>query len=89
MIYARGKKKIVQNKNYKPIQALQNFCFINNLEFDWFFPIRGHSYMPTDRAFIMAENPMKNRQAILLPKEYDEICESCGNLVKLGPECPV
>lgn len=40
--------------------------------------------MPADRAFSLVERHIKKRQTILEPKEYDDILESCGNLVKVG-----
>lgn len=78
-----------QNKNYSAALALMNFCHQNNATFEWFFPVKGHSYMPADRAFSLAERHMKKRQMILEPKEYDEILESCGNLTKLGQDFPL
>lgn len=69
-----------QNKNYAAIVMLHKFCLSRNIEYEWFFPIRGHSYMPADRAFGILEKKLRKIDTILVPSEYDAVVSSVGTL---------
>lgn len=73
-----------QNKNYAMIVMLHKFCISNNIEYDWIFPVRGHSYMPADRAFGLVEKKLRKKDTILLPEDYDSIVSSIGTLHNVG-----
>ncbi|XP_065210142.1 uncharacterized protein LOC135847321 [Planococcus citri] len=75
-----------QNKNYSAVTTLMDFCLRNELEFEWFFPVRGHSYMPADRSFGLIEQGMKKLDTIINPEEYDSIIRNKGNLVIVGTD---
>lgn len=73
-----------QNKNYAMIIMLHRFCLSRNIEYEWFFPIRGHSYMPADRAFGILEKKLRQKDTILLPSDYDAVVSSVGTLHCVG-----
>ena len=64
-----------QNKNINVLSML--FALRNQrypqLTIDCHFLIRGHSFLPADRAFIRIEQDFGKRQTILLPVEYIKI----------------
>lgn len=75
-----------QNKNYFLLFALRNFCRKYSINFHWFFPVRGHSYMPADRAFSFISRKVKNIELVLSPTEYDDVVRSVGNLFIVGED---
>lgn len=56
------------------------FCKEEKLNFEWFFPVRGHSYMPADRSFGYISRKIKKEELILLPEKYDELVKTVGSL---------
>ncbi len=66
-----------------------NFCSKVKVDFDWIFPVKGHSYMPTDRSFSLVERLIKQKQTILDPEEYDDILKTYENLFILGSDVVV
>lgn len=63
---------------------LHKYCVTKNIAYEWFFPVRGHSYMPADRAFGLLEKKLRKKEKIILPTEYDCIVSSIGNLHIVG-----
>lgn len=61
-----------QNKNYVLVALLSAFSTRTKITVENFFPIRGHSYMPADRAFGRVERRSRKIERILLPSEYFE-----------------
>ena len=78
-----------QNKNYSVLLGLQNLCKKHKIDFEWFFPIRSHSYMPPDRAFGHVTRMLKKVQLILSPEKYDEFFRKVGTLFIVGEEVKV
>lgn len=69
----------LQQKSPKQIQELELI-----------FPVVGHSYMPPDRVFAFIEKEIRNKQSIISPKEYVDIFDNFGTVIKLGGlDCPV
>ena len=52
------------------------------LRMDWYFPVRGHSFLPADRVFGRIEQEIRKKDCILLPAEYDEILSHHGTVLK-------
>ena len=40
-----------QNKNKAMLSMVNTFACQHKISIEWIFPVRGHSYMPSDRAF--------------------------------------
>jgi len=78
-----------QNKNYAALLALMDFPKRHQIDFKWFFPIRGHSFMPADRSFSFVSRRMKKKRLVLHPEEYDDILQQVGNLFILGQHLTV
>ena len=73
-----------QNKNYSVLLGLKDFCRRYKIDFEWYFPVRGHSYMPADRSFGQVSKKVRKNQMILYPKEYDAIIQTVGTLFIVG-----
>jgi len=69
-----------QNKNYAMALMLMKFCAAKKLNFEWYFPERGHSYMPADRAFGLVEKRLRKIDTIVEPHQYDEVLKQVGTL---------
>lgn len=69
-----------QNKNYTLLLSLLVLAWKYKINIEWFFPERGHSYMPADRAFGILEKKLRKKESILFPHEYDDIVTSVGTL---------
>lgn len=59
-----------------------------DLKVEWFFPVRGHSYMPADRAFGIIEKKLKDETVLLVPEKYDDIVRTVGTLHIYGVDFP-
>ena len=75
-----------QNKN---INVLSKLFALRNQRYPQVtihchFPIRGHSFLPADRAFGGTEQDIRKRQKILLPAEYIDILKRHGNVHEYG-----
>nr|CAH7751238.1 unnamed protein product [Callosobruchus chinensis] len=44
------------------------------------FPVRGHSYLPADRAFGRVEKLLKRKNLIISPEEYNEVYSNVGKV---------
>ncbi len=73
-----------QNKNYAILSMVNTLAYEHNLIIEWIFPMRGHSYMPPDRAFGRVEKILNKEETILQPKEYFEIFSKVGQLREIG-----
>src|SRR5277367_5033556 len=56
-----------QNKNYAMLLMLQKLATERGVEIEWFFPEKGHSFIPVDRTFGRVEQLLKKEESILLP----------------------
>ena len=75
-----------QNKNINVLSmlfALRKQKY-RNLRIEYNFPIRGHSFLPADRAFGCIEQDIRKKDTILLPSEYLEILRKHGNVHVYG-----
>ena len=59
-----------QNKNFTLVTALSMLALKHNVVIEHTFPVRGHSYMPADRAFGRVELILRKKETILLAAEY-------------------
>jgi hypothetical protein len=73
-----------QNKNYALVSMVNSFALKHNLTIEWMFPIRGHSYMPPDRAFGRVEKMLNKVESINEPKEYFKIFSNVGQIREIG-----
>ncbi len=73
-----------QNKNYTVLATLNMLANKYKVSFEHVFPVRGHSYMPADRAFGRVEKILRKKETILLPAEYYEAFEEVGHVIKYG-----
>ena len=55
----------------------------------YYFPIRGHNYMPADRAFGRVEEILRKKETILLPEEYYAAFRKVGNVKVYGDDWDV
>ena len=71
-----------QNKNINVISMLMALRKqkYRNLRIEYTFPIRGHSFLPADRAFGRIEQEIRKHDTILLPSDYYEILKRHGHL---------
>ena len=53
---------------------------------DYYFPIRGHSFLPADRVFARVEQEIRKKETIFLPAEYIEILEKHGVVHEYGKD---
>nr|XP_022908544.1 uncharacterized protein LOC111419891 [Onthophagus taurus] len=75
-----------QNKNYTLLLSLLVLAWKYKLNVEWFFPERGHSYMPADRAFGILEKKLRKKESIIFPHEYDDIVKSVGTLYTVSQD---
>lgn len=73
-----------QNRNYCVLSMFTVIASQFGLKVEWFFPVRGHSYMPADRAFGLVETQLRDIDIILLPEDYDEVFSRFGTVHVLG-----
>ncbi|XP_072035963.1 uncharacterized protein [Amphiura filiformis] len=83
-----GIKKIIlfsdscvgQNKNYCMLSTINLLSNKHGLPITHIFPVRGHSYMPPDRAFGRVEKRLRKIETVLLPEEYYEEFATVGTV---------
>lgn len=55
-----------------------------------YFPITGHSYLPSDRVFGHIEREVKRKEVIIQPQEYHNIIANYATLILMGnSDCKV
>ncbi|XP_038044993.1 uncharacterized protein LOC119719589 [Patiria miniata] len=77
-----------QNKNMNMIgmlSALRKSAF-PDLNIEYAFPIRGHSFLPADRIFGRIEQEIRKHDSILHPKGYFDILRKYGNVYIYGED---
>lgn len=57
-----------------------------NISFEWIFPVRGHSYMPPDRAFGRVEKFLKKVDTILTPEGYFTHFKKVGQVREISKD---
>jgi hypothetical protein len=75
-----------QNKNFSNLAMLQAIAAEQNLTITWHFPVRGHSYLPADRAFGRVEIILRRHETILLPSEYFTVFSEVGHVLEYGKD---
>ena len=83
-----GIKKIIlfndscvgQNKNYSMLSTINLLSNKHGIPITHIFPVRGHSYMPPDRAFGRVEQRLKKIETVLLPEEYYQEFATVGTV---------
>lgn len=77
-----------QNKNYYMIGMLGKWLLVNcpkNVKrIEYFFPMVGHSFLPSDRVFGLIEKEIKKQNTIISPDEYTDIFSKFGTVVPLA-----
>lgn len=78
-----------QNKNGTMLAFLQMKCqalkkYVREIAF--YFPIKGHSYLPPDRVFGRIEKEIKKKPVIKSPAEYHEIFQKYGKVYIFGDD---
>ena len=77
-----------QNKNINVLSML--FALrkqtIPHLTMNYYFPVRGHSFLPADRVFGRIERDIKRQDTILLPADYVDILQKHGNVHVYGSD---
>lgn len=68
-------KWLLDHKNIKTIELV--------------FPVTGHSFMPADRQFGIAEKKLRKIDVILHPDKIRDVLGERSTLIKLGNDCPV
>lgn len=53
------------------------------------FPVTGHSFMPADRQFGIAEKKLRKLDVILHPDIIKDVLGETSTLVRLGNDCPI
>ena len=59
---------------------LSAFSTRTRVKVEYFFPVRGHSYLPADRAFGRVKKRLRKIETILLPSEYYNEFRSVGEV---------
>ena len=76
-----------QNKNINLLSMLCAFQHNNqHLSLSHYFPIRGHSFLPADRAFGRVEQEIRKKETIVLPEEYCAILQNHGTVFRYGKD---
>ena len=75
-----------QNKNFAVLLALHMLAAKYKVKFKHYFPVRGHSYMPPDRAFGRVEKLLRRKETILMPCEYFAVFSEVGNVLRSGDD---
>ena len=77
------------NKNFTVVTALSMLALKHNVVIEHTFPVRGHSYMPADRAFGRVELILRKKETILLPAEYYTAFSQVGHVLTYPQEWKV
>ena len=80
---------IGQNKNFAVLLALHMLAAKYKVKFLHYFPVRGHSYMPPDRAFGRVEKLLRRKETILTPHEYFAAFNEVGHVFQYGDDWKV
>lgn len=75
-----------QNKNAAMLNFLHTYANDPSnpfSEISFFFPIRGHSYLPADRVFGRAEKIFRKKEVIKTPEEYYAVLRTLGSVREL------
>ena len=72
------------NKNFAVLLALHMLAAEYKVKFKHYFPARGHSYMPSNRAFGRVEKLLRRKETILMPYEYFAVFSEVGNVLRYG-----
>lgn len=77
-----------QNKNTILMGTLMNFVERSKIfsSIKHVFPVRGHSYMPADRVFGRIEKEYRKHEEMISPKNYFDILEKTGKLLRFGED---
>lgn len=80
-----------QNKNCILVGACSKWLLEhqNIKEIEMVFPVTGHSFMPADRQFGIAEKKLRKLDVILHPDIIRDVLGETSTLLKLGSDCPV
>ena len=78
-----------QNKNFAVLLALHMLAAKYIVKFKHYFPVRGHSFMPPDRAFGRVEKLLRRKETILMPCEYFAVFSEVGNVLRCGDDWKV
>ena len=71
-----------QNKNFPMVAMLPALASRTEMIVDFFFPIRGHSYLPADCASGRVEKRIQRHGTILLPQGYFEEFRKEGEVLE-------
>lgn len=77
-----------QNKNFNVLSML---CAVRKQKFpqlniEYTFPVRGHSFLPADRVFGRIEQDIRKHDTILVPSKYVQILSKHGNVLVYGKD---
>ena len=77
-----------QNKNISVISMLFSLrkSLLCNTKIEYFFPVRGHSFLPADRVFGRLEQSIRKQDPILQPSEYVDIMAKHGKTYEYGKD---
>ena len=77
-----------QNKNISVISMLFSLrkSLLCNTRIEYFFPVRGHSFLPADRVFGRLEQSIRKQDPILHPSEYVDIMSKHGKTYEYGKD---
>ena len=77
-----------QNKNISVMSMLFSLRkeLLRNAKIEYFFPVRGHSFLPADRVFGRLEQSIRKKDPILHPTEYVEIMSQHGKTYEYGKD---
>ncbi|CAG7817469.1 unnamed protein product [Allacma fusca] len=75
-----------QNKNYAMLSMLGSFAKEKKIKISYVFPVKGHSFLPADRAFGRAEKLLKGDVTILTlwTMEYFKAYSQVATIKQLG-----
>ncbi|CAG9789737.1 unnamed protein product [Diatraea saccharalis] len=81
-----------QNKNTIIVGMCCKWLLLNPSvkKIEVYFPITGHSYLPSDRVFGHIEREIKRKDVIIRPQEYHDIIANHGTVILMGKsDCKV
>lgn len=82
-----------QNRNSAMITMACYFLFQvapgNVKRIELVFPVRGHSFLPSDRVFGNIEKVLRKIPVICDPTQYHDVFQKFGKVVRLGEDCVV
>lgn len=77
-----------QNKNVNMVGMLSSLrsSIFKDVKMEYYFPVRGHSFLPADRVFGRIEQDIRKQDTILLPEEYTNILRKHGSVYVYGKD---